>query len=194
MNAINRNNENMPFRGEELYAVAHEVHGDLYEDILDSIDRMLCTDTSPITVRTFQFQDTGSYMGLTNERFLDTEQDATLVYVTQALTIHKDTHKPPSSYAEEYHLRVATLVATATHPIVTDYYIEKLANGRYFGSMQRHCLGTLQLANDLENPLPYNKAEDMTVYDLFELDEVLAAHLKSVQQESEYAQFVKSIE
>ena len=62
----------MPFRGEELYAVAHEVHGDLYEDILDSIDRMLCTDTSPITVRTFQFQDTGSYMGLTNERFLDT--------------------------------------------------------------------------------------------------------------------------
>ena len=194
---FNRYSDNQPFRGEQDYQIAHEVCPELFDYLFNSIESIVLHESTAAIPSQDKFRSTND--GLTamafTEHLIDTCNETTRAHVSHGLRVDIKYCKPPSCHRIACNIRALTYISTVKQPIITDYCIEKLSSDAYFGTMRRYCFGIAATAAQVtNNPAGFGKLENMTVYDLIELDTLLTQHQTALQEQAEFANFIQSDE
>ena len=193
MAKFHRRKEEEPYRGEADYQVAHDKEQSFFNDIADAIDNLFTYAQSPVLSRDFLFESDGATNIVESTCIIADNDDASKVNVQQTVRIVHSMCKPPRCVQDYYHITVAESLRTAEKPLLTEYYLEKLPNNHYFGTMRRIDITLGAYSKEPTNTV-YGEEEPITFYDVFTLISTLDIHIKAASHESAYAKLLRSHE
>lgn len=180
------------FRSRAEYSVAHDALPQLFDDVLAEIDRLMTHKESPLLRRYFRYDSESSYAEAETEYPAEGGDAIANSTITEQLHIHKIEFKPPNTYRAVYYVRtVIDFNNERVQPIISEYCIENLCNGAYFGTLRRYFFDESIDATEQGRSADGIAQENMTVYDAKELVNLLGAHCDEIDKDSDFVQLIK---
>lgn len=173
---------NKNFGNRDIYQIAHEQNGELFNETIDLITELVNINGGEIK-RSMTIDNEAALLRV--ESNLNSVQDSEYYpfnVIIEKLEIKQEIYKAPRYYEGCYYLRLSSHIDGPfdDQVFISEYYIEQFRNGTYFGSMRRFYVDNpdtvLKDVSNGESMRVLGDVESMTNYDIVCLKDLLIRH------------------